>query len=68
MIEAANVEFRFDGTVTIFGISYDIELFRHLGLGPVGSVIKILKREDGVVTLQRLYDVERADTRRAEHG
>lgn len=57
MIEEANLQLSDDGrTVTIFGIRYDIELFRHMGTGPLGSHIELVNREDGVVTLRRLTD------------
>ena len=42
---------------TIHGVKYSGELFRHLGLGPVGSAIRIVSRDDGVVTLKKLDEV-----------
>lgn len=43
--------------ITIFGVRYDIELFRHLGIGPIGSRIELINRTgDGTVTLRRLPD------------
>jgi len=42
----------------IFGIEYDLELFRTLGLGAIGGVFRIVGRTDGVVTLQSLEDIE----------
>lgn len=47
-------------TITIFGIEYADEIFRYLGLGPIGSVLRIIKREDGIVTLKRLRDEDSA--------
>jgi hypothetical protein len=61
-----NLKVSDDGrTVKIFGIRYDIELFRHLGIAPIGSRIEIIERPgDGTVTLQRLPD-ESEDARDA---
>jgi hypothetical protein len=39
--------------ITIFGIRYSMEIFRHLGLGELGSWIQIVRRENGVVTCER---------------
>jgi hypothetical protein len=36
----------------IFGVRYAVDLFRNLGIGPVGATFRIMAREDGVVTLQ----------------
>ena len=39
--------------VTIYGIKYSGDLFRGLGLEtPVGKAFRIVKREDGVVTIE----------------
>lgn len=40
-------------TITIHGVRYSLEIFEHLGLGPIGSWLRIVKREDGVVTCER---------------
>ena len=39
--------------ITIHGIRYSMEIFAHLGLGELGSWIRIVRREDGVVTCER---------------
>jgi hypothetical protein len=39
-------------TYEFFGIRYHSDLFRTLGLGAIGTVLRIIKREDGVVTLE----------------
>lgn len=53
----SNLQVSEDGEiVTIFGVRYAIELFRHLAIGPIGSRIEIVSREDGIVTLKRLPD------------
>lgn len=36
----------------IFGVRYAVDLFRGLGIAPVGTVFRIAAREDGIVTLQ----------------
>lgn len=38
-------------TLTVSGVKYAGELFRALGFGPVDSWIKIVKRDDGVLTI-----------------
>jgi hypothetical protein len=54
---SSNLQVSDDGRVlTIFGVRYDIEIFRHLGIGPIGSRVEIMAREDGMVTLRRLPD------------
>ena len=44
--------------MVIHGIRYSMVLFDAMGKGPLGQVIKILRRENEGVTLQRLYDRE----------
>jgi hypothetical protein len=46
-------------TITICGIAYAFELFRHLGLGPVGPghFFQLVGRDNGVVTV-RSWDRE----------
>lgn len=39
--------------ITVYGVRYALEIFEHLGLGPIGSWVRIVKREDGVVTCER---------------
>ena len=43
--------------VTIYGIRYAMDLFRAIGCDglPIGACLKIVTREDGVVTLERVY-------------
>ena len=40
--------------ITVYGVNYALEIFEHLGLGPIGSWVRIVKREDGVVTCERM--------------
>lgn len=40
--------------IEIHGVRYAVGAFEHLGLGPIGATLRIIKREDGVVTLERL--------------
>jgi hypothetical protein len=40
-------------TITIYGVKYAMELFKHLGIGPVGRWLRVIKREDGVITLEQ---------------
>jgi hypothetical protein len=55
VIEPSNMEISGDARIlTLYGIRYAIELFEHIGVGPVGSCIEIVSRDDGVVTLKRL--------------
>jgi hypothetical protein len=39
-------------SITIEGVKYHGDLFRKLGIAPVGSLIEIVAREDGVLTLK----------------
>lgn len=39
--------------ITIYGVCYSLQCFEYLGLGPIGTWLRIVKREDGVVTLER---------------
>lgn len=39
-------------TIQIYGLVYSLELFAKLALGPIGSTFRIVKREDGIITLQ----------------
>ena len=55
------LDFEYDGRidlVTIEGIKYSGELFRAFAVGglAVGEHLKIIEREDGVITLQRITD------------
>jgi hypothetical protein len=45
--------------ITLYGVRYALELFEHIGVGPVGTWLRIVKREDGVVTLERKPGGER---------
>ena len=45
-----------DRTILIYGVRYSMGIFQHLGLGPIGSIIQIVSREDGTVALRRIYD------------
>lgn len=58
-----NLQVSDDGRiVTIFGIRYDIEIFRHLGLGPLGQRFEVVNREDGCVWLKTLSNDTAADS------
>ena len=39
-------------TITIYGIVYSRGLFRTFGLGAIGKLMRIEKREDGIVTVR----------------
>jgi len=41
------------GFIEVYGMRYSLEIFAHLGLGPIGTWLRIVKREDGVVTCER---------------
>jgi hypothetical protein len=43
--------------ITIEGIHYSGSMFRDLGGFPIGEVIEIVEREDGVLTVKR-YEPE----------
>jgi hypothetical protein len=45
-----------DRTILIYGVRYSMGIFQHLGLGPIGTVIQIVAREDGTVSLKQIYD------------
>lgn len=42
----------FRNEVTIFGVRYSIDLFRHLGVAKLGDWVRIEKREGEVLTLR----------------
>jgi hypothetical protein len=46
--------------ITICGIRYAFGLFDHLGFGPEGTVLRIGKRDDGVVTLYKIEEKSNA--------
>ena len=68
MTAVGPIEFSHDRqTITIFGVHYAIELFRHLGVGSIGSRFEIVAREDGAVTLTQLRTEQwLSDPKRAE--
>ena len=39
--------------VTIEGVRYCGELFRSFGIAPTGTLLRIMARDDGVITLQK---------------
>jgi hypothetical protein len=41
--------------IELYGVRYALECFEHLGLGKPGDALEIIKREDGVLTLQKLH-------------
>ncbi len=59
-----------NGQMIIRGIRYSMVLFDAMGHDPFGQVIRILRRENEGVTLQRLYDREwnNAEDRLPEKG
>lgn len=50
-------------TIKVFGITYAIDLFKELGMGPIGSRFEIVERADGVVTLATLPAASSEHTR-----
>lgn len=40
--------------MTLFGIRYSIDLFKHMGAASIGSKFEIVGRSDGVVTLKSI--------------
>jgi hypothetical protein len=49
------LQFSYDAirdVLTIEGVQYSGGLFREFGLGPLNRPLKIIKREDGLVTVQ----------------
>jgi hypothetical protein len=42
-----------DGMVTICGVRYAFDLFKTLGIAPIGETFQIVGREDGVLVLRR---------------
>ena len=61
MPEPLRIEYDFIGDVlTIEGVRYSGDLFRSFGLTPTreGFLYTIINRQDGVVTIQQVQDVE----------
>lgn len=57
------------GILTIQGQRYTVDLFNAFGFAAPGTVLEIERRDDGVLTVRRLGDVERMlATERAEKG
>lgn len=57
----ASLSFEYDPHIdlaTIEGVRYAGGFFRGLAILPVGTVVRIDKREDGVITVTRLYEYE----------
>lgn len=59
------LDFSYDEERDVFmieGVKWSGELLRAVGVNgvPVGSIIKIDKRDDGIVTFDRMYDTEQA--------
>jgi hypothetical protein len=40
-------------TITLFGVKYALEIFRALGFAPLGTVLEVIERERGTVTVKR---------------
>lgn len=40
------------GVIELYGIKYALELFHILAFAPIGTVVKIVDRADGLVTLE----------------
>ena len=50
------LQFSYDETndvLTVEGIRYSGELFRTLGFGAIGSVLRLVERKDGVVVMMQ---------------
>jgi len=47
--------------MTIEGVKYSGELLRQLGVIPVGSLIRVVGRQDGVLTLRVVIDKTKED-------
>lgn len=45
-----------DDTFEIYGIRYSATLFRGLAFGKLGSEFRIVRREDGLITLEEIRD------------
>ncbi|MEX8520036.1 MAG: hypothetical protein AB3X44_16120 [Leptothrix sp. (in: b-proteobacteria)] len=43
-----------DGDIEIFGVRYSLELFKNFALAPLGTVLQIIDREHGTVTVRKL--------------
>lgn len=48
-----------DGIITIEGVKYSYEFFGALGFrgAPPGTALRILKRDDGVLTVEQLREI-----------
>lgn len=42
-----------NGTIELFGVKYALELFESFGFAPVGTLLRILKRRDGTLTVAK---------------
>ncbi len=42
--------------MTIEGIRYSGELFRSFGIAPIGALLRIVNRQDGVITVNRIAE------------
>jgi hypothetical protein len=43
-------------TISIEGINYSFDLFRWFGHGALGQAVRVVAREDGVITLQEVKE------------
>lgn len=47
-------------TVVIDGNRFDREIFKYFASGAIGSTVKFINRDDGVVTLEKLSEAKEA--------
>lgn len=47
-----------DTCIKICGIKYSMALFHWMGFAPLGTVIEVIAREDGSVTIRRHFEQE----------
>ncbi len=56
-LEALGIKYEHPDTIVIYGHKYALALFEELGgLMPIGQLFRLVKREDGVITLERIYE------------
>jgi hypothetical protein len=48
-------------------VKYSLALFEGLSFAPVGTVLEIIRRSDGVVAVKRLHEREAQPCRKEEH-
>ncbi len=56
-LEALGIKSEHPHTIVIYGHKYSLGLFEELGgLMPIGQLFRLVKREDEVITLERIYE------------